>query len=90
MSDTVRAADIDRAFDAGEDVTGYFDMEHPLVTEGARQTKRVNVDFPVWMVEQLDREANRLAVTRQAIIKMWIGERLDSECAKRGRPSESA
>ena len=38
MSDTVRAADIDRAFDAGEDVTGYFDMEHPIVTEGARQT----------------------------------------------------
>lgn len=63
-------------FDAGEDVLDYFD------TEGAkrpnRELKRVNVDFPVWMVEALDDEASRLGVNRQAVIKTWIADRLDS------------
>ena len=39
--------------------------------------RRVNVDFPVWMVEQLDMEASRLGVTRQSIIKVWLAERLE-------------
>ena len=44
-----------------------------------RELKRVNVDFPVWMVESLDREAQRLGVTRQSIIKVWIAERLEQQ-----------
>ncbi len=40
--------------------------------------KRVNVDFPDWMVERLDHEAKRLGVSRQSLIKFWVGERLDS------------
>jgi hypothetical protein len=39
--------------------------------------KRVNVDFPLWMIESMDREANRLGVTRQSIIKIWLAERLE-------------
>ena len=38
--------------------------------------KRVNVDFPLWMIHQLDKEAKRLGVARQAIIKVWVAERL--------------
>jgi len=41
------------------------------------ETRRVNVDFPAWMVESLDKEAKRLGVTRQSVIKMWIAERLE-------------
>ena len=46
------------------------------------EQKRVNVDFPVWMIEALDREAKRLGVTRQSIVKVWIAERLE-KCPNR-------
>ena len=62
-------------FDASEDVLDYFDLEH--VERPNRELKRVNVDFPAWMVEALDDEAGRLGINRQAVIKTWIAERLD-------------
>lgn len=72
----MKATDFDKKFDDGvEDVIDELDMAN--LTRPNRQQKRVNVDFPVWMVESLDREANRLGVTRQSIIKVWIAERLE-------------
>ncbi|MDO8949771.1 MAG: CopG family transcriptional regulator [Actinomycetota bacterium] len=72
----MKATDFDKKFDDGiEDVIDELDMT--TLTRPNRQQKRVNVDFPVWMVESLDREANRLGVTRQSIIKVWIAERLE-------------
>ena len=71
----MRANELDEKFDAGEDITTHLDLataRRPL-----RDQRRVNVDFPVWMVESLDREAQRLGVTRQSVIKMWIAERLE-------------
>ncbi len=71
----MKASEFDKRFDDGEDVTGELDLKgarRPL-----REVKRVNVDFPVWMVESLDREAKRLGVTRQSVIKIWIAERLE-------------
>jgi hypothetical protein len=68
------AKDFDQAFDAGADVSRSLDSakaRRPL-----REARRVNVDFPAWMIESLDREAGRLGVTRQSIIKVWIAERL--------------
>lgn len=65
----------DRKFDEGEDVTEALDLkkaQRPL-----KDNQRVNVDFPRWMVEGLDREAQRVGVTRQSIIKVWLAERLD-------------
>ncbi|MDO8291079.1 MAG: CopG family transcriptional regulator, partial [Parvibaculum sp.] len=53
----------------------------------AQEQKRVNVDFPVWMIESLDREASRLGVTRQSIIKMWVAERLDAAAAVATEPA---
>lgn len=52
-----------------------FDLEN--VRRPGHEPRRVNVDFPTWVVEGLDREAERLGVTRQALIKLWIAERLD-------------
>jgi hypothetical protein len=62
-------------FDKGEDVTGVLDLSkarRPL-----QEQRRVNVDFPTWMVDSLDREAGRLGVTRQSVIKVWLAERLE-------------
>lgn len=72
----MKASDLDRKFDEGvDDVIDEFDLS--TATRPNREQKRVNVDFPVWMVESLDREASRLGVTRQSIIKVWIAERLE-------------
>jgi hypothetical protein len=70
----MKTTEFDRAFEAGEDVSsqvGWTQSRRPNVT-----ARRVNVDFPAWVVEGLDREARRLGVTRQALIKLWIAERL--------------
>lgn len=75
----MRANELDERFDAGEDITTHLDLagaRRPL-----RDQRRVNVDFPVWMVESLDREAQRLGVTRQSVIKMWIAERLEQRAS---------
>jgi hypothetical protein len=71
----MRAEDFDAKFDANDDVTGDLDLAG-LRRPGLEQ-RRVNVDFPAWMIELLDREARRLGVTRQSIIKVWIAERLE-------------
>jgi hypothetical protein len=70
----MKAEELDQKFDDGEDVLEHFDLsslKHPGL-----KIKRVNVDFPQWMVDSLDHEANRLGIHRQAVIKFWIAERL--------------
>jgi len=68
--------EFDKKFDDGvEDIVDDLDMS--TATRPNKEQKRVNVDFPIWMVESLDREASRLGVTRQSIIKVWIAERLE-------------
>ena len=71
----MRADEFDERFDRGEDITSSLDLANAR-RPGIEQ-RRVNVDFPVWMIESLDREAKRLGVTRQSIIKVWIAERLE-------------
>jgi len=71
----MKAKSFDEKFDKGEDVTGALDLSkarRPL-----QEQRRVNVDFPTWMIESLDREAGRLGVTRQSVIKVWLAERLE-------------
>jgi hypothetical protein len=70
----MKASEFDRKFDDGETITANLDLakaQRPGLTQ-----KRVNVDFPEWMVSALDREAHRMGVTRQSVIKMWLAERL--------------
>ena len=71
----MKAREFDEAFDAGEDVTQFLDLSKTGKLNHV--TKRVNVDFPGWMVEGLDRRAKHLGVTRQSLIKLWIAERLE-------------
>lgn len=74
----MKAKDLDKKFDAGEDISKHLDLSRARRVN--ETPKRVNVDFPAWMIHSLDKEASRLGVTRQSIIKVWISERL-------GRPS---
>lgn len=71
----MKAKDFEQQFDNDEDITGALDLSK---AKRVKQTqKRVNVDFPTWMIESLDREASKLGVTRQSIIKVWLAERLE-------------
>lgn len=82
----ITAEELDRLVDEGkEDVLQYFDVSkarriHPLI-------RRVNVDFPYWMVHALDDEAERLGITRQSVIKTWIGEMIEANRARRVGPA---
>jgi hypothetical protein len=71
----MNSSEFDQRFDAGDTVVDDLDLN--AARRPRQEQKRVNVDFPVWMVEQLDREASRLGVTRQSIIKVWLAERLE-------------
>ncbi len=71
----MRARDFDKKFDEGKDISRYLDKTKARRPE--QEQKRVNVDFPLWMIQLLDKEAQRLGVPRQSIIKVWIAERLE-------------
>ena len=70
----MKAKDLDKLFDSGSDISKYLDLSRAKRTN--EEPRRVNVDFPAWMIHSLDKEAGRLGVTRQSIIKVWISERL--------------
>ena len=71
----MKPRDFDEKFDSGADFSG--DVDWTKARRPNLEFKRVNVDFPAWVVEALDREARRLGVTRQALVKLWIAERLE-------------
>jgi len=71
----MKAREFDKRFDSGEDIRKYLDMTKARRAE--QEHKRVNVDFPLWMIHLLDKEARRLGVPRQSIIKVWVADRLE-------------
>ena len=72
----MRAKNFDKQFD--DDATDIIDsLDLSTVKRPNQVQKRVNVDFPSWMIESLDKEASRIGVTRQSIIKVWLAERLE-------------
>ena len=83
----MKAKTFDRKFDEGKDVTDALDLSkarRPLQAQ-----KRVNVDFPTWMVRELDMEASRVGVTRQSIIKMWLAERLEKSATNKSLKTDA-
>ena len=72
----MNANEFDRKFDDGQDITEHLDLDR--ARSPSQEQKRVNVDFPIWMIQSLDREAKRLGVPRQSVIKVWIAEKLDA------------
>jgi biotin operon repressor len=75
----MKAKQLERKFDSGEDITKYLDVSKAHRPE--QEQRRVNVDFPIWMIHSLDKEAKRLGVPRQSIIKVWVAERLEKKRA---------
>ncbi|NBW23975.1 MAG: CopG family transcriptional regulator [Betaproteobacteria bacterium] len=75
----MKAKNFDQQFDDDVDITASLDMSKAKRVLQAQ--KRVNVDFPTWMVDSLDREARKLGVTRQSVIKVWLAERLEATTA---------
>ena len=71
----VKTSKFDKDFDEGRDVSRYLDTAK--ARRPGLEQRRVNVDIPEWMIESLDREAARLGVPRQSLVKMWIAERLE-------------
>ncbi len=71
----MKAKDFDKKFEAGQDISKYLNMSKTNRPE--QKQKRVNVDFPLWVLHSLDKEAKRLGVPRQSIIKVWVAERLE-------------
>lgn len=83
----MKAKKFDRDFDTGKSVVDSLDVadaRRPL-----QEQRRVNVDFPTWMIEGLDREAGRLGVTRQSIIKVWLAERLRGAASNQSIQSDA-
>jgi hypothetical protein len=73
----MKAEQLDDIFDSGADLLPHLDLS--TVRRLNLEQKRFNVDLPIWMIENLDREADRVGVTRQSIIKVWLAERLKTE-----------
>ncbi|MBB86768.1 MAG: CopG family transcriptional regulator [Xanthomonadales bacterium] len=71
----MKAKTLDSQFDSGEDIGEQLDLSK--ARRPNQEQRRVNVDFPKWMIERLDRQAKRLGVKRQSIIKVWLAERLE-------------
>ena len=85
----MNAEEFEDKFDADkEDVVDDLDLS--TARRVNQEQKRINVDFPSWVVEALDREAARIGVTRQSIIKVWLVERLEADAANKALNGDAA
>ena len=75
----MKAKELDKKFDEGKDILKHLDLSK--ARRPNQEQKRVNVDFPLWMIHSLDKEAKRLGVPRQSIIKIWLAERLQKSAS---------
>ena len=80
---TITSKEFDEKFDRGEDISEYLDFSKAIRPNALNtNTRKVNIDFPEWIIEALDKEAKKIGVTRQSIIKVWIAQRLKEETKK--------
>ena len=77
----MKAKELDQKFDNGDNIMDSLDLSK--AKRVMQDQKRVDIDFPVWMLELLDKEASRIGVTRQSIIKVWLAERLEQLAANK-------
>ena len=84
----MKAIKFDQQFEEDVDIIASLDLSK--AKRVLQDQRRVNVDFPTWMIDSLDREASKLGVTRQSIIKVWLAERLEATASVTPRPSKRA
>lgn len=75
----MKAKDFDKKFEAGKDITEHLDLSK--VRRPEQELKRVNIDFPLWVIQKVDKEAKRLGVTRQSLLKVWVVEKVEGQAA---------
>ncbi len=83
----MKAKSFDKKFDSGKEILDDLDLK--TARRPNLEQRRVNVDFPTWMIESLDREASRLGVTRQSIIKVWLAERLEQRASNKSSKKDA-
>lgn len=71
----MKAEDFEKKFEAGEDITLHLDIGK--ARRPRQETKRINIDFPLWVIQKVDKEATRLGVTRQSLLKVWVAEKIE-------------
>ena len=77
------AKELDTMFESGQDMSDYIDYNSAShINKNLEPVETLNVEFPVWMIEELDKQAGLLAINRQAVIKTWISDRIKTERAK--------
>lgn len=74
---TITAEEFDQRFDRGDDISAFIDKT--TITRPGIEARRVNVDFPEWIIQRLDVESKMIGVSRQSLIKLWVSERLQQE-----------
>ena len=84
---TITAEEFDRHFEEGRDISSFLDWSR--ARRPGLEIRRVNVDLPSWMISELDKQASRIGVTRQSIIKVWLGEKIKTETADTGGPRQA-
>jgi len=91
----MKANELDEIFDRGEDITPYLDLS--TAERPGHQQEQINIDFPEWMINSLDFQAHKMGIARQAVIKLWIADRIKVEKISRSQapawerlPSSSA
>lgn len=72
---SIKTEELDTKFEEGQSISEHLDISS--LKKSALKLKRVNVDFPIWMIASLDKESGRLGISRQALIKLWISQRLE-------------
>lgn len=74
--------EFDKKFDDNqEDIIEHLDLS--TVKRPNLEPKRINIDFPAWMVKSLDEEARHIGVSRQAVIKTWLAEKINQLATQR-------
>ena len=72
----IRNDDLENMFDSGEDISDYVDWNNTRKIN--TEQKRINIDLPIWIINQLDKESKKIGVTRQSIIKVWLSEKIEN------------
>jgi hypothetical protein len=71
---SISAVEFDEKFEKKENLVPYLQTDK--ITKPGLKSRRVSVDFPEWMVQELDRAAQKLGITRQSLIKVFISDKL--------------
>jgi hypothetical protein len=82
---SITVEEFDRLFDeASDEIDEFIDWDN--ARQPGLEIRRINIDLPNWMIDRLDAEARRIGVSRQALIKVWLSDRIERQKPARTPP----